>query len=159
MAQLNTVCTDKPIGRILNALENVYFNKNQYRAKCPVHQRPDSKSRTLSIKETADGNVLIHCFAGCHYEDVLDEMGMTKADLFPRMSGGDDWMYAERKRTRNLQQIIDDAKPSATLVYLFVNDVLKQKNWDVISRQLDLDRYDFDVMEGVAHDLREVLDA
>jgi hypothetical protein len=49
-------------------------------ARCPAHEdgRP-----SLSIREDADGRVLLHCFAGCDVEVVLDSVGLTFTDLYP----------------------------------------------------------------------------
>lgn len=53
-------------------------------AKCPAH---DDKSPSLSVRETEDGRVLIHCHAGCGASDVLAAIGLTLADLFPEARG------------------------------------------------------------------------
>lgn len=49
-------------------------------ARCPAH---DDRSPSLSIRETDDGRVLIHCFAGCEARDVLAAIGLKFADLYP----------------------------------------------------------------------------
>ena len=49
-------------------------------ACCPSH---DDKSPSLAIKETDDGKILIHCFAGCGVEDIVSAIGFTLADLMP----------------------------------------------------------------------------
>ena len=56
MENKTTAITDShPIDNILSSLENVIeTQKYQYRAKCPVHQKANSSSRTLSIKEETD---------------------------------------------------------------------------------------------------------
>lgn len=46
---------------------------------CPAH---DDRNPSLSVSEADDGRVLLHCFAGCRTEDVLDALGMGEADLF-----------------------------------------------------------------------------
>lgn len=55
----------------------------RWRAICPCHE---SKSRTqsMSVRETADGTVLIKCFAGCGALDIIKKVGMKPADLFPK---------------------------------------------------------------------------
>ena len=35
--------------------------------RCPAH---DDNNPSLSIKETSDGKLLLHCFAGCSFEDI-----------------------------------------------------------------------------------------
>ena len=47
-------------------------------ARCPAH---DDKSPSLSIRD-AGQKILIHCFAGCSVESVLDAMGLSFSDLY-----------------------------------------------------------------------------
>ncbi len=54
-------------------------------SQCPGH---GSWGYSLSIRETDDGTVLLHCFAGCNALDVLDVLGMTARDLFPTRVAG-----------------------------------------------------------------------
>ncbi len=49
-------------------------------AACPAH---DDKSPSLSVRETDDGRVLVHCFAGCGAADVVVAAGLSLSDLFP----------------------------------------------------------------------------
>ena len=46
----------------------------------PVHE--DDKA-SLSLTETADGKVLMHCFAGCDSKDIVQAIGLELKDLFP----------------------------------------------------------------------------
>jgi putative DNA primase/helicase len=39
--------------------------------RCPAH---DDKRPSLSIKDGDDGGIIVHCFAGCHYADIKDEL-------------------------------------------------------------------------------------
>jgi hypothetical protein len=48
-------------------------------SRCPAH---DDSSPSLSIRATADGRVLLHCFAGCEVLDVLNAMILTYSALF-----------------------------------------------------------------------------
>lgn len=48
--------------------------------KCPAHE---DRSPSLSIRELDDGRVLIHDFAGCDTQSILDAVGLKLADLFP----------------------------------------------------------------------------
>jgi hypothetical protein len=59
-------CDPKPVGA------------GQWRSRCPGHE---DRNPSLSIKEEADGKVLIHCFAGCAFGDILAPLGITAADL------------------------------------------------------------------------------
>jgi hypothetical protein len=49
-------------------------------ARCPAH---DDQSPSLTIRETDDGRILVHCFAGCSALEIVDAIGLEMADLFP----------------------------------------------------------------------------
>lgn len=49
-------------------------------ACCPAH---DDHSPSLSLRQLADGRVLLHCFAGCSVPEVLSAVGLELNDLFP----------------------------------------------------------------------------
>lgn len=70
-----------PINLILPRLESVRkTGPSSWTARCPAHQ---DKSPSLSIREAADGRVLIYCFGGCGATDVVLALGLDLADLFP----------------------------------------------------------------------------
>jgi len=149
-----------PIEHVLDKLENVHStSRYQYRAKCPVHQKANSSSRTLSIKEETDGHVLLHCFGGCDYVDVLDAIGLKKCDLYPNDGFIANWAYERELGKRTHRDIINDCKPSATLVQAYVSHILKPKNWQVLSETLGLDNEDLWVLQGASECLQELLDA
>ena len=56
----------------------------QWYASCPTeaHKHGD-RSRGLSVKETSDGTVLVHCFAGCNVAEILAAVNLELSDLFP----------------------------------------------------------------------------
>jgi len=73
------------IDNLLNRLEKVKQRGNDsWLARCPAHK---DKSPSLSIRNMADGRVLIHCFAGCDVYSVLSELNMDMSDLFPQPLG------------------------------------------------------------------------
>jgi hypothetical protein len=49
-------------------------------ARCPAHE---DRNPSLSIRETDDGRILVHDFAGCGAADVVAAVGLCLADLFP----------------------------------------------------------------------------
>ena len=53
------------------------------RGRCPAH---DSHGLTLSLAETPEGAVLLHCHAGCTAGQVLAAVGLQPADLYPYRS-------------------------------------------------------------------------
>ena len=60
--------------------------KDRYSARCPAH---DDKGPSLSIRETDDGRVLVHCFAGCSVHEIVQAVGLELSDLFPPRLTGD----------------------------------------------------------------------
>ena len=158
MQHKRTAITDShPIDNILSSLENVIeTQKYQYRAKCPVHQKTNSQSRTLSIKEATDGNVLLHCFGGCDYEEVLSAIGLEKKHLFPPETYIANWAYDRDPLKKSPKQLIAELKPSMTYLQILISDI--EKNWDQLATVMGLDRRDLHVFEGVAFTVREALD-
>ena len=158
MKDETTAITDShPIDNILSSLENVIeTQKYQYRAKCPVHQKSNSQSRTLSIKEATDGNVLLHCFGGCDYEEVLSAIGLEKKHLFPPETYIANWAYDRDPLKKSPKQLIAELKPSMTYLQILISDI--EKNWDQLATVMGLDRRDLHVFEGVAFTVREALD-
>ena len=70
-----------PIEKLLSNLDRIRkTGDGRWMACCPSH---DDNSPSLSIQETGDGTVLIHCFAECNPGDVLAAVGLQLADLFP----------------------------------------------------------------------------
>jgi hypothetical protein len=72
-------------GKLLDRLERVKQTApGRWLARCPAH---DDRSPSLSIRETDDGRVLLHDFAGCSVEDVLTALGLGLSDLFEKPLG------------------------------------------------------------------------
>ena len=78
--------TDLPADAVLARLKALRRRIAGYgphwQASCPAHC--DTKP-SLSITETAEGVLLVKCFAGCDTEDVLAELGLTPKHLFPSL--------------------------------------------------------------------------
>ena len=74
----------------LERLDNVKGSGKGWTARCPAH---DDRNNSLSVAEGAD-SLLLHCFAGCEVDDVVQALGLTMGDLFPterkRSSQGND---------------------------------------------------------------------
>lgn len=51
-------------------------------AFCPSHD--DRKGRSLAVSTGREGQVLMHCFAGCSIHEITQAIGLDPADLFPR---------------------------------------------------------------------------
>jgi len=69
------------IDNLLSKLEKVkQTSSDQYVACCPAH---NDKSPSLSIRALPNGKILLHCFAECPIDEVLNSIGLTLEDLFP----------------------------------------------------------------------------
>lgn len=73
--------------RIVDALQGAgYATKPAHgytMAQCPSH---GDRSPSLSIRQMGD-RARLHCFSGCHDEDILDALGLTVKDLFDNPKG------------------------------------------------------------------------
>ena len=68
------------IDNVLQHLSKVKKAGKGYKAQCPAHE---DKSPSLSIRETDDGRILLHCHAGCTTGAVVASIGLKLSDLFP----------------------------------------------------------------------------
>lgn len=54
--------------------------RDSWRGCCPGHG--GDNPNTLTIRETSDGRVLMHCFKGCAPNVILESIGLGISDLF-----------------------------------------------------------------------------
>lgn len=71
----------EPVIHVLSCLQNVAEIPAGWTARCPAHA---DRVNSLSISEGEDGRALIHCHAGCTFEDVVTALGITVRSLFVR---------------------------------------------------------------------------
>lgn len=67
------------IERVLSLLDGVNRSGSGRLARCPAH---DDHHPSLSISQTPEGTVLLHCHAGCTVESICAALGLRVADLF-----------------------------------------------------------------------------
>lgn len=74
-----------PVQNVLSRLEHVrQTTDHQWFAYCPHGHRSQSKaSRKLAIKEGDDGQVMLHCHAGCDIDHIVGLLGLEMKDLWP----------------------------------------------------------------------------
>ena len=65
---------------LLARLEGVQKSGTGWRTRCPAC---GGRSRKVSVSESDDGRVLLHCFGGCEALAVLHAVGLQLTDLFP----------------------------------------------------------------------------
>ena len=100
--------------------------------------------------------MLLHCFGGCGYEEVLSAIGLEKKHLFPPETYIANWAYDRDPLKKSPKQLIAELKPSMTYLQILISDI--EKNWDQLATVMGLDRRDLHVFEGVAFTVREALD-
>jgi hypothetical protein len=70
-----------PLDNVLSLVEKSRQRQpGQWSARCPAHA---DKGPSLSIRETPEGSILLHCFAGCSVAEIVAAMGLELHDLFP----------------------------------------------------------------------------
>ena len=69
-----------PLDIVLSKLRGVRREGNQWKALCPAHA---DKNPSLSVREV-NGNILLHCFAGCSMESVIAALGIEPHALFAK---------------------------------------------------------------------------
>lgn len=77
-----------PVELVLSLVQRAKrIGHGRYMAMCPAH-RDDQNS--LQITRGNSGNVLLKCFAGCSFDDVVRALGITPRDTFaPNQSRSD----------------------------------------------------------------------
>ena len=76
---------EDPYERVLSRLEGVKASGTGHKAKCPAHE---DREPSLKVDRGDNGEVLLHCHAGCAFADVVDGMGLVPADLYPATPSG-----------------------------------------------------------------------
>jgi hypothetical protein len=77
------------VHRLLSRLEGIRpAGDGKWTARCPAHE---DNSPSLSIRDTGD-KVLLHCFVGCHPDDILAAVGLEWSALYP-----DRWECAAKR--------------------------------------------------------------
>ena len=60
------------VGDVLHRLDGVRPTRRGWAARCPAH--PDARP-SLSVCEGTRGWPLLHCFAGCTYDEIVQALG------------------------------------------------------------------------------------
>jgi len=65
---------------ILAQLQKVRKSGQGWIARCPVH---DDRNQSLSLKITEEGRLLVHCFAGCSFNEIRETLGLAGQRFTP----------------------------------------------------------------------------
>lgn len=81
-AQREPTTSIRPVDEVLSKLSGVTKSGDGWAAFCPAHE--DTKGKSLTVSEAEDGRVLVHCFRGCAFVEVMEATGLEAKDAFPR---------------------------------------------------------------------------
>ncbi len=118
---------NSPAYRLLARLAGVRdTGQGRWLAQCPSHA---DRSPSLSIRETDEGTLLVHCFAGCGAGDVMAAIGLSLAALFvdrPPERG------SNRKGERRipLRDVVEVVKHEILIVTLVATDIHEHREVD-----------------------------
>jgi hypothetical protein len=77
----------EPIRLVLDRLlGHKKVGERQWEARCPAHE--DARA-SLSVSANGEGVVLLHCHAGCEPQDIVRDLELSMADLFPANTQAD----------------------------------------------------------------------
>jgi hypothetical protein len=109
--------------RVLSGLEKVRrTGQSRWSARCPAHE---DRAPSLSIRETDDGRVLLHCFGGCSTDAVIEAMGLRWEDLMEPLPDGVHHMPKVR-RPWSVGDALELIDQEATLLAVIVADAAKR---------------------------------
>ena len=80
-------------------------------ACCPAHK---DKHPSMTIAELSDGRVLVHCFAGCSVEEILNSVGLDFDALYPEKAVGE--RMPPIRRPFNAHDVLECLAEEALLV-------------------------------------------
>lgn len=116
---------------LLQHLEKVRRSgQGSWLACCPAH---DDKSPSLSIRETADGRVLVHCFAGCAVHEIVSAVGLDTSDLFPPRT--EQQFIKGERRPFPAADILRALIPEIWINYLCAQAILKDEVLLAVDRE------------------------
>ncbi len=99
--------------RVLTRLDHVRKSNDQWTARCPAHA---DRTPSLSISLGKDGKVLLHCFAGCTYDAIVQALGLQVADMFPDTATA----YPRQKNTAQQRLSLLDIAQAKKLPWKFL---------------------------------------
>lgn len=110
------------INDFLNRMDSVRkTGSNQWISKCPAHE---DKSPSLSIKFSDNNTILIHCFAGCSPNDIVNAIDSKLSELFPKQNR----YQAPIKYRVNYRELWLLATHYFWILVIATNDLEKNKN-------------------------------
>lgn len=113
------------LDNLLSRLTKVKGRNGNFVACCPAHQ---DRNPSMTIRETEDGKILLHCFAGCSVHEIANAVGFDLTDLFPP---NDNPEYIRKPRDNRPRFLASDLLKvigfEATIVAVAAYDIAKGK--------------------------------
>jgi hypothetical protein len=127
------------VEQLLSRLARVKGRNGSWTACCPAH---DDKGPSLAVKESEDGRILMHCFAGCNTADVLGAIGMEMNDLFPPKEKTQDGIRPSIKPAFFASDLMRIIHVEALVVQIVAFDIAKGKPVNEETRERMLAAYE-----------------
>lgn len=113
------------IESLLRHFKGLTQNGHGWMAKCPAH---DDANPSLSIGDGDGGRILLHCFAGCNLDEILNAAGLKVTDLFPEQGASNGAISTAIKTSGPISKGgLDKAKRYCTHL---------QENFDTLTSEL-----------------------
>jgi hypothetical protein len=77
----------------------------------------------LSVRETSDGTLLVHCFAGCETAAILKALNLELRDLFPRSLKQRSPPYTRRPHYHAVYEAVRTLRRDALIVAIAAGDI------------------------------------
>ena len=114
------------LDNILSRLNKVKGRNGNWVACCPAHE---DRSPSMTIRETPDGKILMHCFSGCSIGEIAGAIGVDLSDLFPPTNDYDYNKPQRRDKPRFLaSDLLKVISFEATVVAIAANDLAKGRS-------------------------------
>jgi putative DNA primase/helicase len=108
-----------PVETVLARLKGVRTSLRGWVACCPAHR---DREPSLSIGLGEEGQILLNCFAGCPLDRIIEAIGITVAELFPKApsASGSQPEQTQRNVLSLLDLALDKMLPWKYLIHLGV---------------------------------------
>ena len=134
---------------LLNALSShglKQIRENKFMCRCPAHE---DRSPSLTVTVQPNEKTLVHCFAGCRTEEIINTLGLQMGDLFPSDGFNKAGYKQEKTEAFHRSQFMSDY----VLIALADSDSKKGKPFSAANKTAARDainrinKYEFDAHE------------
>lgn len=97
------------IGLVLSKLQKVKKTQRGWIACCPAHE---DQSPSLSVAMGNDGRILLKCWTGCTFQEIVAALGFEPGDLSPGQPRpttlAERWRAAQEAKERKEKQALEE---------------------------------------------------